>query len=179
MPRALRRSASTNSWKRGAPVKSQLCARLRGQRLRRVIGLGQVVLGQFADAFFAVDGEKDRRHQRDQSLIGADVRGRFFAADMLLARGEGQNEAAIPCPVDGLARKPARHLPQELLLGRDDAAERAAIAERHAKRLRFHGDDVGLDRRPHNAERNRLGNRHDQQRAFGMRDLPRWPECLQ
>ena len=45
-----------------------------------------------------------------------------------------------------------------------------AIAERHAERLRLHGDNVGLDRRPHDAERNRLGNRHDQQRALRVRD---------
>ena len=114
---------------------------------------------------------KDRRHQRDERLVGADVRGRLFAADVLLARGQRQNKAAIPCPVDRLPGEPARHLAHELFLGRDDAAERAAIAERHAERLRLHGDDVGLDRRPHDAERNRFGNRNNQQRALGVRDL--------
>ena len=77
----------------------------------------------------------------------------------------------FPCPVHGLARETAGHLAQVLLLGRDDAAERAAIAERDAERLRFHGDDVGLDGRADNAERDGLGDRHDQQRAFCVRDL--------
>ena len=52
---------------------------------------------------------------------------------MLLARGEREHEAAIPRPVDGLAGEPARHLAHELFLGRDDAAERATIAECHAE----------------------------------------------
>ena len=151
--------------------KAQLRARLAAQRLRRVIGLGQVVLGQFAHALFAVNRQKDRRHQRHQRLIGADVRGRLLAADVLLPRSQRQNKSAIPCPIDRLPGQPSRHLAHILLLGRDHAAERTAIAERHAERLRLHGDNVGLDRRPHHAERNRLGNRNDQQRALRVRDL--------
>ena len=74
--------------------------------------------------------------------------------------------------------EPAGHLAQVLFLGRDDAAEGAAIAERDAEGLRLHADDVGLDGRTHDAERNRLGNGDDEQRAFGVRDLRRWRECL-
>jgi hypothetical protein len=43
-------------------------------------------IGQIADAFLAVNGQEDGGHQSDQRLIGADVGGGLFAADMLLAR---------------------------------------------------------------------------------------------
>ena len=80
---------------------------------------------------------------------------------MLLARGQREHEAAIPCPVDSLAGEPARHLPHKLLLGRDDAAEWPAIAERYSERLSLHGDDVRLYGRTNDAERDRLGDGND------------------
>ena len=72
----------------GRARKQQLCCRAARKCLGRVIGLGQIVLGEFANAFLAVDRQEDGRHQRDQCLIGADVRGRLFAADVLLAGGQ-------------------------------------------------------------------------------------------
>ena len=150
--------------------KAQFRARLAAKRLRRVVGLGQVVLGKLAHAFLAVDGEKDCRHERNEGLVGADVRRRLFAADVLLARGQRQYESAIPCPVDSLAREPARHLPHELLLGCDHTAEWSAIAKRHAERLRLHGNDIGLNGRAHDGQRDGFRYRNDQKRAFRMRD---------
>ena len=48
-------------------------------------GFGEVLLGQFAQPFLAVNGQEDRDHHGDERLVGADVRSRFFAADVLLA----------------------------------------------------------------------------------------------
>ena len=39
----------------------------------------------------------DRGGQGAESLVGADVGGRFLAADVLFARGERQDEAAMAC----------------------------------------------------------------------------------
>src|ERR1035438_5525551 len=150
--------------------EQQLCPLLRRQRSGRVVGPRPGGLGQFADAFLAIDSKEDRSHQRHQSLVGTDFRGGFLAPYMLLARREGQHESAVPVAVHGLTHQPPRHLAKILLLRRDNSAEWAAVAERHAERLRFHAHNVRLDRRPHNAERNRLGNRNNQQRALRVSD---------
>ena len=89
---------------------------------------------------------------------------------MLLARRKGQDKTAEAVGVDRLANKPPRHLPQKLLLGRDDAAEGAAVAEGDAERLRLHADNVGLDGRTNDAERNRFRNGHNKQRALRVGD---------
>src|SRR6202008_668928 len=53
----------------------------------------------------------------------------------------------------------------------DHATIRATTAERHAERLRFHGDDVGLPWRLPNAKGNSLGDRNNQQRAVLVSDF--------
>ncbi len=82
--------------------------------------------------------------------------------------GEGQHETPVAVAVDGLAGKASGHLTQILFLDRDDPAERAAIAERDAEGLCFHGDDIGIDRRRNHAERNGFGDGDDEQSALGM-----------
>ena len=52
-----------------------------------------------------------------------------------------------------------------------NAAERPAVAERHAEGLRLHADDVRLDGRANHAQRDRFGNGHNEQRSLGMGDL--------
>ncbi len=82
-----------------------------------------------------------------------------------------RHEPAISVAVDGLTGKAPGHLAQILLFRRDHTAERPAIAERNAERLRLHADNIGLNRRPNHTERNRLGDRDDQQRALLVRNL--------
>ena len=102
--------------------------------------------------------------------VGADVGGRLLAADVLLAGRERQHEAAPALGVDGLAAQPARHLAHELLARREQADIGAAEVQRVADRLALADDDVGahLARRLQQAERHRLGDHHDQQRAGGV-----------
>src|SRR5207245_1352672 len=90
---------------------------------------------------------------------------------VLLASGERQHEPAASRMVGGLAGQAARHLPHELFARGDDADKRPAVARGQAEALPLHGHDIGLGRRPHDAERNRLGNGYDQQRLFGVGDL--------
>ena len=152
-------------------VELQTALPAGAERLGGVRGLGQVVLRQFANAFLSVHGEEDGRHQCHQRLVGADIRSRLLAPNVLFAGREREHKAAIAVVIGRLPDQPARHLPQVLFLGRDHSTERTAVAQRHAERLRLHADNIGLDWRPHHAQRNRLRNRHDQQRALGMRDL--------
>ena len=90
---------------------------------------------------------------------------------MLLARRKRQHEAALALRVDGLACKPARHLPDILLARREKADIGAAELQADADALAFAHDDVRahLARRLDQAERNRLGHHCDQQRARGVR----------
>ena len=95
----------TNSWKRGAPLKRARTgvgsfAVASTRAVEGELCLGEVLLGELAQALFAVDGEEDGDHQGDERLVGADVGGRLFAADVLLAGGEGEDEAALAvrCP---------------------------------------------------------------------------------
>ena len=133
--------------------------------------MARLCVRQLLQPFAAVDRHEDAAHQRDQRLVGADVRGRLLAADVLLAGGEREHESALAVAVAGFADQAAGHLANELVARGDHAAVRAAVSQRHAERLRFHADDVGFGRRLHDAERNRFGDGDDQQRAFLVHDV--------
>src|SRR5258708_31099973 len=94
----------------------------------------QVLFGEFAQALLAVNGHEDSCHQRDERLVGADVRRGFLAANMLLSRRQRQAKSAISARVLGLANQAPWDLPHELFLGSDDAREGPAIARRNGKR---------------------------------------------
>jgi hypothetical protein len=70
-----------------------------------------------------------------------------------------------------LADETAGHLAEVLLLGRDDPAVRAAVAEGYTVGLGFHGDDVGLDGWANGAERDGFRDGDDEQGAFGVGDF--------
>ncbi len=110
-----------------------------------------------------------RSRQRAKRLIGADIRGGLFAPDVLLARGQRQDESAPALRVRRLSRKTPGHLPHEFLARRDHADERAAVTRRQAKALAFHRHDVRFGRWPHEAERNTLRDRHHEERARRVR----------
>ena len=87
---------------------------------------------------------------------------------MLLAGGEGEDEAALAVAVGGLSGEASGDLADELFAGGDDSGVGTAVAERHAEGLRFQRDDIGFGGRAHDAERDRLGDGDDQQRALGV-----------
>ncbi len=129
------------------------------------------MLAELAEALLAVDGEEDGDHHGDEGLVGADVGGGLFAADVLLAGGEGEDEAALAGDVLGLADEAAGHLAEELFLAGDDAAVGAAEGEGDAEGLGFERDDVGLDGGLDDAERDGFGDRDDEEGAFGVGDV--------
>jgi hypothetical protein len=86
------------------------------------------MLGQFANPFLAVHRQEDRRHQRDQRLVGTDIRGCLLAPNMLLTRRQRQHKSAIAVVIDRLPHEPPRHLPQVRFLRRYYSAERPAVA---------------------------------------------------
>ena len=131
--------------------------------------LGEILQRQLAQAFFADQAEMNRGGERVERFVGADVGGGLLAADVLLARGEREHEAAAPCGVGGLSGEAAGHLAHEFFARGDDADVRAAVARRNAERLAFHGDDVGLRGRANDAERNGFGDGRDEQSARSVR----------
>src|SRR5438132_1175523 len=73
--------------------------------------------------------------QGEQALIRADIARRLLAANVLLARLEGQHPAALAGTVDGLAYEPTGNLPDEFLPARHDPQIRPAVAHRRAEVL--------------------------------------------
>ncbi len=124
--------------------------------------------GERAQPRLAQQGHVDREGQRAEPRVGADVRRRLLAADMLLARRQRQHEAALAFGIDRLAAEAPRHLADILLLAAEQPDIRPAELQPDADRLAFADDDVGvhLARRLERAQRDRLGHHRDQQRLL-------------
>ena len=90
---------------------------------------------------------------------------------MLLARREGQHEAALAIFVFSLAHQTAGNLPDEFFFGGQHSRVGPTESERHAERLRFHGDNIGFTGRLHDTQRKRFGNRDHQQRTFAVHQI--------
>ena len=108
-----------------------------------IAGLLQAQVGRFSQPLRAQLSQVDGGSQGEQALVGADVAGRLFAADMLLASLQREHEAAFAAAVDRLADDPARHAADELLAAGHDAQVGAAVGQGRAERLPFGHGDVG------------------------------------
>ena len=100
----------------------------------------------------------NRGGERVERFVGADVGGGLLAADVLLAGGEREHEAAVAGGVGGLSGEAPGHLAHEFFARGDHAHVRAAVAGRDAERLAFHRDDVCFGGRANDAERNGFGD---------------------
>src|SRR5580700_2721763 len=90
---------------------------------------------------------------------------------MLFSRRKCKHEATLTVSVSSLPDETARHLTHILLAGSDHATIGSAKTERYTKRLRFHGNNVGLPGRFDNAKRNCLADRNYQHCAVFVRDV--------
>src|SRR5206468_7455410 len=77
----------------------------------------------------------DKASERQERLVRRDVRRRLFAPDVLLARLQGEDIAALARGVYRLADDPSRHAPDELLARREEAVVRPAVRGDVARRL--------------------------------------------
>ena len=87
----------------------------------------------------------DRKGQRAETGIGADVARRLLAADVLLAGRQGQCPAAPSIGIDGLADQPSGHLAHEFLAASRTARHRG---RRNSARCRATGPRRRRCRRP-------------------------------
>ena len=114
--------------------------------------------------------------QRAKAGIGADIRGRLVATNMLFARRERQHEPAITVGVNGLAAQAPRHLAHQFL----GTGEQADIGPTEIESVPdglalAHGNVcTHLTRRCDEAQRDRFGENRDEQRAFFMRGVGRF-----
>ena len=72
---------------------------------------------------------------RQESLSGADIAGRFFAANVLLARLERQSQSGAPCGVGADTDQSARQCACIRLFGGEKRGMRPAETHRHAEAL--------------------------------------------
>src|SRR5205085_8172244 len=84
----------------------------------------------------------DGRGERDETFVGADVRGGLLASYVLLTRGEREDEAASALPVVSNTGEAARHLSRVLLTRGEQPDVWAAEGDGHAERLPLCNYDV-------------------------------------
>src|SRR5271155_5298730 len=117
-----------------------------------------VALGQFAQSAAAHQREINRRGERAQRMIGADVRGRAFAANVLLAGVERQAERAATVAIASLSDQPAGHLAQMSRARGHEAYAGSAVLKRQPETLTLADGNVDakLARRAQQPERDTL-----------------------
>ena len=100
------------------------------------------------DFFQAVGAVVDgihRRHDGEEDLGGADVGRGLVAADVLLARAEGEAHGGVAGVVLGDPDEAAGHLAFEGVLGGEETGVRSAEAERDAEALGGADGDIGAE----------------------------------
>ena len=110
------------------------------------------------------------RHDGEEHLRRADVGGRLLAADVLLARLQGQPVGLVALGVDGDADEAAGDLALETAVDGHVAGVRTPEAHRDAEALRAADGDVGapLSRGAGQGEREQVGTGRDE--ALGLVD---------
>src|SRR6266446_9076861 len=93
----------------------------------RVLGESEAGLPHLAQTLRAEPREVDEASEGEERLVRRDVRRRFLAADVLLARLQCEDIAALPRGVDRLADDAARHAADELLARGEEAVVRPAV----------------------------------------------------
>ena len=147
--------------------------------LRGVVRFVVAQLGNAAQTALAHHAHIDAGGQGHQPLVGADVAGRFLAADVLLARAQGHHVSASPVLIHRLADDAPGDLAHVLAARGEEAQVRPAEAERDAQRLPLAHDDVRAQRarRLEQAQSERVS--HDaQQRAGGVNRAGQVAEVL-
>jgi hypothetical protein len=130
-----------------------------------------------------------RGHHGQQHLCGADVTGRLFPPDVLLAGLQREPVGRPAVRVQGHAHQTAGQLPAQVVTGRDVSGVRAAVAHGHAEPLRAAHRDVGAQfaGRHQQGQGQQIGG-HGGERTLAVRgvdgrpqvpDLPAGPRVLQ
>ncbi len=142
-------------------------------------GACQALAGQLGQPVATQPGQVHHGSHGAQGLVGADVRGRALAADVLLTGAEGHHVSAAALLVDRLAHHTARQA-AHLIVGAGEKAERRpAVGEPLAERLPLPHHQVGALRAGgcDQPDGGRL-QLHDQLCAGGARRVGPGPDVL-
>ena len=85
-----------------------------------------------------MDGESEAT----QAAIGTNIRGRFFTAYMLFARGEREHKTALAIGINCLSTNTTRHLAHKFLAAGKKPNMRPAKIKPNAKALPFADNDI-------------------------------------
>ena len=131
--------------------------------------IGMIDPGETPQTRVAKQGQINREGKAREAGIGADIRRRLVAPDMLFARRKGQDEGAAAGSIDRFAAETSRHLAQIFGLRREKPDIGTAEIQAIADRLTLARDNVGAHcaRRLHEAKRNSFGEHRDEQCALG------------
>ena len=100
-------------------------------------------LGHFPDTLRTVVDGEHAGDDRQQNLGGADVAGRLFSADMLLAGLHGHAQRPVSLAVDGDTDDAAGHCALVIVTGGEEGRVRPAVAHWHTKPLGRSERNVG------------------------------------
>ena len=150
--------------------KQQLDAGALLEPLLRIRAERETGLPHVAESLRAEPREVHEAAERKQRLIRRDVGGGLLAADVLLARLQGEDIAAFTRGVYRLADDASRHAADELLARREEAVVRTAVRGEVARPLPLAERDRAAvaARRLEHAERQRIDVR-DRQRLRVVR----------
>ena len=155
-------------------------AEARAARPAEIFGLVAVELRHMAQARSAHAGQIHGAGHGAQTRIGADVGHGLFAADVLLAGGQGEHEGALARVVHRIAHQTARQVARMKLLR--VAMSEVGAAERlgQAEALAFAADDVRAlaARAGEEAVGHRLGEAGNEQPLAGVDPFRLFGEAL-
>ena len=100
----------------------------------------------FLDAARSHRFQINRRGQRNQSFIRANIRSRFLSTNMLFARGERQHKTASSFLIVSFANQTAGNLSRVFVARREQPNVWSTERQRDTERLAFSHDDVGAAR---------------------------------
>src|SRR5919198_1059097 len=112
-----------------------------GETGLRVFAQRHAGLPQLANPLRPEPREVDEAGERQQRLVRRDVGGRLLAPDVLLARLQGEDIAALARSVYRLTDDPARHPADEVVPRREEAVMRAGEGLVVARALAFADGD--------------------------------------
>ena len=140
----------------------------RGNLAECIVRFLQAQFAQFAEALFAKCGHIDSGTDREQRLIGADIRGGAFAANMLLASLQCQHVARLfaLALLNGLSDEAPGEQAHKLLFRGHKAERGPAIAHGIAEAHEFAYRDIGaiFAWRGQQAQRSWFGDVGDEER---------------
>ena len=103
-------------------------------------------LRQACEPGFAKQRHVNGERQGNQARVGANVRRRLFAANMLFARRQRQHKTTAVIGINSFAAQTTGHLTDELLLRGKEPHTRATKGCRASQRLPLTDNDIGPHR---------------------------------